>query len=69
MENTFYFQWEPTLMVWIQNILGQVGGEIAGVITSLGEETVMVAILGFIYLWLGWVFSVACGLPLVVSRD
>ncbi|MBR5597364.1 MAG: phosphatase PAP2 family protein [Lachnospiraceae bacterium] len=67
MGNTFYFQWEPTLMVWIQNILGQVGGEIAGVITSLGEETVMVAILGFIYWCYDKKFGVYVGTNLMVG--
>ena len=49
MGNVFYFNWEPALMVWLQDIFGNVGAKIAFLITMLGEETVMVAILGFIY--------------------
>ena len=49
MGNVFYFNWEPAVMVWLQNFLGDAGASIATLATMLGEETVMVAILGFIY--------------------
>ena len=49
MGNVFYFEWEPTLMVWLQDVLGNVGVTLSSFVTMLGEETVMVAILGFIY--------------------
>lgn len=49
MGNVFYLNWEPVFMVWLQNILGDVGATIASFVTSLGEETVMVVVLGFIY--------------------
>ena len=49
MGNTFYFNWEPELMVWLQNFLGDAGASIATLATMLGEEIVLLAILGFIY--------------------
>ena len=49
MGNVFYFEWEPTLMVWLQDVLGNTGVAMSSIVTMLGEETVMVAILGFIY--------------------
>lgn len=67
MGNTFYFNWEPTLMVWIQNILGEVGGKIATYVTMLGEETVMVAILGFIYWCYDKKFGIYVGTNLMVG--
>ena len=49
MGNVFYLEWEPALMVWLQDVLGNTGGTLSSIVTMLGEETVMVAILGFIY--------------------
>ena len=49
MGNIFYFAWEPQLMAWLQQTLGSVGAFIASYVSALGEETVMVGIMGFIY--------------------
>lgn len=49
MGNTFYLSWEPGLMAALQNLLGEAGAAVAAFVTALGEETVMVAILGYIY--------------------
>ena len=47
--NIFYFSWEPAVMEWIQQHLGTIGVEIAGVLSWFGEETMLVAILGYLY--------------------
>lgn len=49
MGNTFFLSWEPVVMSQIQELLGETGATIATLATMLGEETVMVAILGFLY--------------------
>lgn len=67
MGNIFYLSWEPGLMVAIQNILGEVGAGLANLITMLGEETVMVAILGFIYWCYDKKFGVYVGTNLMVG--
>lgn len=67
MGNTFYFNWEPALMVWLQNILGDAGASIATFVTMLGEETVMVAILGFIYWCYDKKFGIYVGTNLMVG--
>ena len=38
MGNTFYFNWEPQLMVALQNLLGEAGAAIATLVTMLGNE-------------------------------
>ena len=67
MGNTFYFSWEPVLMAWIQKVLGDVGATIATFATILGEETVMVAILGFIYWCYDKKFGTYVGTNLMVG--
>ena len=67
MGNTFYFNWEPALMVWLQNLLGEAGATIATLVTMLGEETVMVAILGFIYWCYDKKFGIYVGTNLMVG--
>ena len=47
--STFYFDFEVSLMVWLQNLIGSVGGSIAGFVTMLGEELIYVALLGLLY--------------------
>lgn len=67
MGNIFYLSWEPGLMAALQNLLGDVGASIAAVVTMLGEETVMVAILGFIYWCYDKKFGVYVGTNLMVG--
>ena len=67
MGNTFYLSWEPGLMVALQNFLGETGAEIATLVTMLGEETVMVAILGFLYWCYDKKFGVYVGTNLMVG--
>ena len=47
--NVFYFEWEVSLMQWIQSWLGTVGVTIASMFTMLGEDMICVAIIGFLY--------------------
>lgn len=49
MGNTFYWQWEVTLMEWLQGFASPILVKIASIITLCGEEMVMVAIMGFLY--------------------
>ena len=47
--NTFYFEWEVSLIEWIQSWLGTVGVAIASAFTMLDEDLVCVAAFGFLY--------------------
>ncbi|MCR5293216.1 MAG: phosphatase PAP2 family protein [Eubacterium sp.] len=49
MGNTFYFDWEVTLMEWLQQFLGTVGVYLGSFFTMFGEELALTAILGFLY--------------------
>ncbi|MBQ0041995.1 MAG: phosphatase PAP2 family protein [Lachnospiraceae bacterium] len=50
MGNTFYFDWEVSLMEWLQSVMGEAGKFIAIIFTYLGEVGTIIAILGFVYL-------------------
>ena len=53
MGSTFYFEWEVSLMEWLQNIFGAgIWVKIFSCITMFGEELACIAIVGFCY-W-GW---------------
>lgn len=65
--NTFYFQWEVSLMEWIQSWLGTVGVAIASAITMLGEDLVCVAVLGFLYWCWNKEFGKHVGLNVLVG--
>ena len=47
--NVFYFEWEVSLMEWIQSWLGTVGVTIATVFTYFGEDLTCIAVIGFLY--------------------
>ena len=49
--NVFFFEWEVSLIVWIQSWLGSFGTTVANIFSFLGEEYVMVAIFAFLYYW------------------
>lgn len=50
MEGTvFFFPWEVRFMEWLQASADGVLGKIAPLFSMLGEELVMVAVLGFLY--------------------
>lgn len=47
--NNIFYDWEISLMVWLQAHLGTAGAEIASFITLFGEELACVAVIGFLY--------------------
>ena len=47
--NTFFFEWEVSLMVWLQTHLGPHGVRIAGFFTQFGEPMILIAVIGFFY--------------------
>ncbi len=47
--NTFFYDWEIALIVWLQEALGPLGAAIASFLSSFGEELVLVAVTGFVY--------------------
>ena len=47
--NTFFFEWEVSLMVWLQAHLGAFGAALASLLSAFGEELACVAVLGFVY--------------------
>lgn len=47
--NTFYFEWEVSMIQWLQSWIGTVGIAIASVFTMFGEDLICVAIVGFLY--------------------
>ena len=67
MGNTFYFDFEPALMEWIQNMIGTIGMYIASLFTMLGEEVALIAILGFLYWCYDKELAKRIGLSIVVG--
>ena len=49
MGNTFFFTWEPTLMVWLQSHLGSFGIALASFFSMFGEEMALILIMGLCY--------------------
>ena len=50
--NLFYFDWEPSFMMWLQSALGSFAETVCPVLSMLGEEYVMIAVFAVFYLWL-----------------
>ncbi len=67
MSNIFYFNWEPQLMEWLQSVLGSFGAQIASLISTFGEEIVMVGIMGFIYWCIDKHWGLFLGINLTAS--
>ena len=65
--STFFFDWEVTLMAWLQELIGSVGGTVAGLVTTLGEQLVYIAILGFLYWGVNKRFGVYVGENLMLA--
>ncbi len=58
MEGTvFYFEWEARLILWLQAHMGSFGTALASNVSVLGEELIMIAIIGFLY----WCRDKNCG--------
>ena len=66
--NTFYFDWEVNLMVWLQAHLGAFGEMLANVFSMFGEEMLMVAILGFLFWCYDKEFGKFVGLNLLTAN-
>ena len=49
MGNTFYFQWEVSLMQFLQAFMSDVTVKIMAIISMFGEELFMVFVLGLVY--------------------
>ena len=49
MGNTFFFAWEPALMVWLQSHLGSFGITLATFFSMFGEEMALILVMGFCY--------------------
>ena len=49
MDAAFYFGWEAEVILLIQSVLGPVGITVMSVISMFGEETLLIAVLGYLY--------------------
>jgi len=65
--NTFFFQWEVSLMIWLQSFMGSFETALASFISEFGEELVCVAVLGFLYWCYDKRFGRFVGLNLLVG--
>lgn len=65
--NTFYYEWEVSLMEWIQAHLGTFGTYAASFFSLFGEELVCVGILGLLYWCLDKEFGKKVGLTLLFA--
>jgi len=63
MGNTFYFEWEVSLMEFLQSIMGSVGVALASFFTMFGEELFLVGIVAFLY----WSFNKKVGERIAVN--
>ena len=47
--NTFFYDWEVSLILWLQAHMGSFGTALASFLSAFGEELAGVAIIGFLY--------------------
>ena len=47
--NSFFYDWEVSLIVWLQAHMGSLGTSIASFLSAFGEELACVAVIGFLY--------------------
>lgn len=47
--NTFFFDWEVSLILWLQAHMGSFGTSLASFLSAFGEELACVAVIGFLY--------------------
>lgn len=66
--NSFSFQWEVDLMVWLQKISGDFVTEMMKVFSAFGEELIMIAVLGFLYWGLDKKFGEFVGFSLLFTN-
>lgn len=66
-ESSYYFDWEVTLMEWIQARLGTAGVYAASFFSLFGEELACVAVLGLLYWCLDKEYGGKVGLTLLFA--
>ena len=49
MGNVFFFDWEVSLMLWLQAHLGAFGIKLASLCSAFGEEMILILVMGFCY--------------------
>ncbi|WP_408069643.1 phosphatase PAP2 family protein [Butyrivibrio sp. JL13D10] len=67
MGNTFYFDFEPQLMGWLQNTFGETGSGFISHFSAFGEEAVFILVLGFLYWCYDKRFAIYIGTNVVVG--
>ncbi len=67
MGNTVYFSFEPVFMEWLQSLLGDGGATLFTHLSALGEQYVMVLILGFLYWCYDKKFGIYVGTNIVIG--
>ena len=65
--HTFFFDWEVSLILWLQARMGSFGTALASFLSAFGEELACVAILGFLYWCYDKRFGRFVGLNLLVG--
>ena len=65
--NTFFFDWEVSLIEWLQNSLGSVGEAVSKAVTFIGGEAVMLVVLLVIMFCYNKEAGKRCGLTIVAG--
>ncbi len=65
--NTFFYDWEVSLILWLQAHMGSFGTTLASLLSAFGEELVCVAVIGFLYWCYDKRFGRYVGLNLLVG--
>ncbi len=63
MGNTFYFDWEVSLMVFLQAHMGSISTAIASFFTLFGEEMILILVMGFCY----WCYDKRLGIRIGIN--
>ncbi len=67
MGNTIYFSFEPVLMEWLQSFLGDSGATLFSRLSALGEQYILVLILGYLYWCYDKKFGIYLGTNIVIG--
>lgn len=67
MGNTFYFSFEPKLMIWLQSVLGEKGANVIGSLSALGEATFIIIVLLFLYWCIDKEFGIYVGTNVLMA--
>ncbi len=63
MGNTFYFNWETSLILWLQEHMGAAGTAVSSFFTMFGEDMFLVVLFGLIY----WCFNKKMGVYIAAN--